>query len=379
MTNIRLSPLTSQKSLIILILLTQGVLPNMIPPGLKIELIGPILCRRGKLLLTQNSVRILGGEVEELQDRFSTENVLTQKIGTKIDKKRIEFPKPGVVRPGLTERRPVNINPSQTNLPSQNIQVNHQPRPTNNQPISKPNTRPINQPRVQENRSLPQNTETLDDVNWGDDDFPAMDDDDFPMMDDDDDLLLSMSDNTFQPVPTSVNISNTSKESSMMSSRPQHPYSIRPQVLGTQNNPPFRSPFVSSGEVQSRPNIPHRPPFQKSQPVARISPLTIEPCTVTPKKTIQTSIHSFLKPKRPRMDIPDFDLEDDLEIFDQVELPTEVEAKLIPSEPFVYLSELKKEMKKNSDRRYVATIRVRIYIKSLFLLSSIKKILKILV
>jgi len=121
----------------------------MIPPGLKIELIGPILCRRGKLLLTQNSVRILGGDVEELQDRFSTENVLTQKIGTKIDKKRIEFPKPGVVRPALTERRPVNINPSQTNLPSQNIQVNHRPRPTNNQPNSKPNNRPINPPRAQ--------------------------------------------------------------------------------------------------------------------------------------------------------------------------------------------------------------------------------------
>ena len=343
----------------------------MIPPGLKIELIGPILCRRGKLLLTQNSVRILGGEVEELQDRFSTENVLTQKIGTKIDKKRIEFPKPGVVRPALTERRPANINPSQTNLPSQNIQVNHRPRPANNQTISKPNNRPINPPRAQENRSFPQNTETLDDVNWDDDDFPAMDDDDFPMIDDDDDLLLSMSDNTFQPVPTSVNISNTSQVSSMMSSRPQQPSSIRPQVLGTQNNPPFRSPFVSSS-VQSRPNIPHQPPSQKCQPVARISPLTIEPCTVTPKQTIQTSIHSFLKPKRPRMDIPDFDLEDDLEIFDQVELPTEVEAKLIPSEPFLYLSELKKEMKMNPDRRYVVTIRVRIF-KSLYLLPSIQK------
>ena len=333
------------------------------------------MSRRGKLLLTKNSVRILGGEVEELLDQFSTENVLTQKIGTKIDKQIIHFPKPAVVRPVPGEGRTCNINPTPTNPPSLNTQPNMPSR--NNNPIRQQILQPINRlikpAKPQEIRQTPNNTEFLDDVNWDDDDFPMMDDDDdFPAMDDDDDLLLSMSDKTFQSASSAVN-SNSCRASVGQTSRPDLPASYpRPQAQifpSKEFNPPLRSPALTSAEpqspfVQPLPRISFQPPVQKPQPVARISPLTIEPIppgSKTPKKVIQTSIHSFMKPKKPRLelDVPDFDLEDDLEIFEQIELPPEVEAKLISSEPFIYLSVIKKEVEKNPSRRYVATIKVK--------------------
>ena len=36
------------------------VLPNVIAAGLKIEVMGPLICRRGTLLLKAGSVRVLG-------------------------------------------------------------------------------------------------------------------------------------------------------------------------------------------------------------------------------------------------------------------------------------------------------------------------------
>ena len=77
--------------------LSIGVLPNVIPGGLKLELIGPITCRRGKMFLRKGSVRVLGGQVDELAAKFSTVNILKERIGQKLDAQpSITFKKPPV-------------------------------------------------------------------------------------------------------------------------------------------------------------------------------------------------------------------------------------------------------------------------------------------
>jgi len=56
-------------------------LPDVIQPGTKIQIMGPVHVRRGIILLTGNNVRMLGGVVEEIQEKFSLQNILQQKIG----------------------------------------------------------------------------------------------------------------------------------------------------------------------------------------------------------------------------------------------------------------------------------------------------------
>ena len=56
-------------------------LPDLVKPGMKIQVSGPVTARRGILMLKSNSVRVLGGEVEELAEEFALQKILQQKIG----------------------------------------------------------------------------------------------------------------------------------------------------------------------------------------------------------------------------------------------------------------------------------------------------------
>jgi len=57
------------------------VIPDVVTPGMKVLVMGPVTVRRGIILLKENNFRLLGGEVEELQEQFSLINILQQKIG----------------------------------------------------------------------------------------------------------------------------------------------------------------------------------------------------------------------------------------------------------------------------------------------------------
>eukprot|EP00092_Neocalanus_flemingeri_P039657 GFUD01043189.1.p1 GENE.GFUD01043189.1~~GFUD01043189.1.p1 ORF type:complete len:576 (-),score=226.10 GFUD01043189.1:202-1929(-) len=57
------------------------VIPDVVSPGMKVQVLGPVTVRRGIIMLTSNSVRVLGGQVEELQEQFSLQSILQQKIG----------------------------------------------------------------------------------------------------------------------------------------------------------------------------------------------------------------------------------------------------------------------------------------------------------
>ena len=56
-------------------------LPDMIRPGAKIRVQGPVTVRRGMILLQDHNVQWLGGEVDDLQEQFSLKTILQQKIG----------------------------------------------------------------------------------------------------------------------------------------------------------------------------------------------------------------------------------------------------------------------------------------------------------
>jgi hypothetical protein len=57
-----------------------AAVPDPVPPGLKLTLVGPIVCRRGLLMLTPKNVKVLGGYVEEMQEEFSAAKQLAEKL-----------------------------------------------------------------------------------------------------------------------------------------------------------------------------------------------------------------------------------------------------------------------------------------------------------
>lgn len=51
-----------------------------LPPGTKLLLVGPLLIRNGEILLKENNVRVLGGQVEDLLITNAYENVLAREL-----------------------------------------------------------------------------------------------------------------------------------------------------------------------------------------------------------------------------------------------------------------------------------------------------------
>ena len=91
-------------------------LPEVITPGCKIQVLGPVTVRRGIISLKNNTVRMLGGEVEELQEEFCLQKILQQKIGKDdVGQKQKRFaPVTSRDASAPAPRSSVNINP---NLP----------------------------------------------------------------------------------------------------------------------------------------------------------------------------------------------------------------------------------------------------------------------
>ena len=50
-------------------------------PGSKVRLTGPLVCRRGVVLLSPSQLVVLGGEVEELAERHTAKKLLEQRLG----------------------------------------------------------------------------------------------------------------------------------------------------------------------------------------------------------------------------------------------------------------------------------------------------------
>ncbi|KAJ8712093.1 hypothetical protein PYW07_004935 [Mythimna separata] len=96
-----------------------------ITPGCKVLLKGPVDCRRGQLLLTESSIELLGGEVQEIAISNSLAGQLSTKLG---------LPMPQAPDPNMTISIPRN-----TNVPTPHTQMPAayvQPTPTFDQPTN---------------------------------------------------------------------------------------------------------------------------------------------------------------------------------------------------------------------------------------------------
>jgi len=109
------------------------LIPDVITPGLKVQLLGPLTVRRGIIMLCSNNFRVLGGEVEELQEEFNLVKILQQKIGQE------DVGQKGNMFATQTNSAPnVNLNNRNTiSVPSQAAAVTTHQRQQRQQPISK--------------------------------------------------------------------------------------------------------------------------------------------------------------------------------------------------------------------------------------------------
>jgi len=293
-------------------------IPDTLTPGMKIQVLGPVTVRRGIILLTPNNVRVLGGEVEELQDQFGLIKILQQKIGKEdVGQKGNMFAQ------------------QSTNHPLQNSLHHARLHPT----------------------PTPAAASVPDTINFTD-----------SMSDDDDMFLLAAS-----QVDMSDAITSTQTET-----RPSDTKRIsKPPVSSTvKKEPPSQHIQRSHQQVQSK-----YPPVGVVQPLRTITPSNTNQSSTTSnsgkpgikKMKAQSSISSYLVSKAsnispdsnpisfgPVDSIPSFSLLDsDDEFLSDLPLPpSPPSAKVVPDEPFQYLINVKAALQAQPEKHLQAKLKV---------------------
>ena len=296
-------------------------IPDVVTPGMKIQVLGPVTVRRGIILLTSNNLRVLGGEVEELQDHFGLVKILQQKIGKEdVGQKGNMFA--------------TQSNPSRIQNPPARV---HHSSP----PVS---------------ASVPTSTPFDDN-----------------MSDDDDMFLLAASQIDMTEAVTSTQTLSrqpVTTTSNQVVSR--QPVTTHNQAVSRQ--PPSQQvKGYSNNQVQSKP-----PPVPVGvvQPLRTIAPSNINHTTSTSgqqgtiKMRTQSSISSYLVTKTashqpsstiPADTVPSFSLLDsDDEFLSDLPLPDALTptVKEVPEEPFQYLINVKSAMKAHPNKLHQARLKV---------------------
>jgi len=306
-------------------------IPDVVTPGMKIQVLGPVTVRRGIILLTSNSLRVLGGEVEELQDQFGLVKILQQKIGKEdVGQKGNMF---------ATQSNPPRIQ----NPPAR---VHHAPAPV---AASVPNSTPF----------------------------------DDNMSDDDDMFLLAASQVDMSEAITSTQA--VTRQPVTLSSQPvtRQPATFSSQAASRQpvttgSQALIRKPLSQQSErhpinqVQSKP-----PPVPVGvvQPLRTIAPSNINHTSSTSgqqgvsKMKTQSSISSYMVTKNPSNNqssntpdtVPSFSLLDsDDEFLSDLPLPASLPptVKEVPEEPFQYLINVKAAIKAKPHKCHQARLKV---------------------
>ena len=291
---------------------TVRCLPDVIAPGTKLQLLGPVTVRRGILLLTDTNTRLLGGEVDEIKEQFSLQTILQQKIGKEDVGQRNRF---AGTNSGVTRPPPVRT------LPTATAPAPHPPAPA---------ATPAPPPRI-----------------------PSNEIDDIP--DDDDEMLLmaaSQVENTQEDEPLVPRVTASPPRVSSSWSRGGHGATAGPPVGVVQ---PLRTiqPCNDTGgdRLKNPTNISSDKSNKSSKTIA------------------QSSIISFMKTKDPAetdarkqsqatSSIPTFSLLDSDEEFES-DMPLEPSPKKTkPSEPFNYLVNFKKSLAKKPSQTLSSRFKV---------------------
>jgi len=293
-------------------------IPDVVTPGMKIQVLGPVTVRRGIILLTSNSLRVLGGEVEELQDQFELVKILQQKIG-----------KEDVGQKG-------NMFATQSNtsrLQNPPARVHHAPPPVA--------------------ASVPNST-TFDDN----------------MSDDDDMFLLAASQVDMSEAITSTQAVQRQPVTNSSQAVTRQPVTNSSQAV-TKQQPSQQFERYPNHQAQNKP-----PPVPVGvvQPLRTIAPSNINHTTSTSgqqgvsKMKTQSSISSYMVTKKPSHQssntadtVPSFSLLDsDDEFLSDLPLPASLPptAKEVPEEPFQYLINVKAAMKTQPNKCHQARLKV---------------------
>ena len=396
---------------------------------MKIQLFGPFKIKKGKIFLVAANVRVLGGSVEELKDKFSGESVLSQRVGKRVDGPAYPFLKGMPKRPQLDLTRlsqqpsarlgssqtqpqgqvsrqhntaPFGMGPPQIpgnsgirqQTPSQfgaggnrqqNLAASRQQNP--NQALRNQNPNPASRNQNLNAASRQQNNDDLKDIDWDDDDFPEDDFNDDDFLEDDAPILNARN------IPAKPNTSSSSNNQQFKQpqnnnfrpplrniSLPNKPNSAPPINPHTHTSP--QDHMVKSAEIKPRSIV--RPLARNETNFTSSQSLPSSSQSAPPKKTIQTSISSFMSSKRPREDdsdalfgnngskisigkpapisVPDFDLGADDELFDDLDMDVGLEqenmVQAVSSDPFVYLCLVKQELKQNPTRQLEVSVKV---------------------
>jgi len=296
-------------------------LPDTVTPGMKIQILGPVTIRRGIILLTSNSIRLLGGEVEELQDQFSLVNILQQKIGKEdVGQKGNMFATQSAIPPRAQPPAASYLAPASFPAPA--------PEPA-----------------------------------------PAPPSD--SMSDDDDDLFLLAA----SQVEMSEAVTSTQRSQAAPPSSNQHSqkYYSNQQTQGSLSNQYIqRPPSNQLAQRSSNQSVP--PPVGVVQPLRTIAPSNTSQTQTSrqpgAKMKAQSSISSYLVPKTiaaststpaTMESTPSFSLLDsDDEFLSDLALPPSPSpsVKDVPDEPFQYLLNVKAAMQARPDSFFQAKLKV---------------------
>ena len=289
---------------------TVRCLPDVIAPGTKLQLLGPVTVRRGILLLTDTNTRLLGGEVDEIKDQFSLQTILQQKIGKEDVGQRNRFAgtNPDVTRPPAVRTLPTATAPCAA----------PPPRP----PAAAPDPPP----------AIPRNE--IDDI-----------------PDDDDEMLLmaaSQVENTQEDEPLVPRVTASPPRVSSSWSRGQGA-AAGPPVGVVQ---PLRTIQPSNDTGGDRLKNPTNDKSNKSSKIIAQSSITSFMKTKDPTET------SAKKPSQATSSIPTFSLLDSDEEFESDMLFEPSPKKTKPSEPFNYLVNFKKSLEKKPSQTLTSRFKV---------------------
>lgn len=140
-------------------------------PGMKMLIIGPLTVRRGQILLEENNLKLLGGEVEEILVSNATENVLARYLNLpenpnpKIIEE--ETPEPPKIIPKINKIKNTNISSSTIINKSKNNFVDEEIRIAKEMEMLFEAEKDILETKTERNKS----PDMFDDVDFEDEEF----------------------------------------------------------------------------------------------------------------------------------------------------------------------------------------------------------------
>lgn len=286
-------------------------IPDVVEPGVKIQVMGPVTVRRGIMMLT--NVRMLGGAVEELAEQFSLQTILQQKIGKEdVGQKGNMFATQNVPAPAPRQQPSLAPAPVQARVPS-----------------------------------------------------PSMDD----MSDDDDMLLLVASQVDMAEAVTSTQtnqiVSKTpNNRGSVLPSRPDHYQPMLParvesqQQLATRKTPPVGvvQPLRTIASNLSQTNPSSGDGDTKRAQSSITSFMVPKSSSATPSLSVPVSSSTVTTLDTT----PSFSLFDsDDEFMSDVPMdPTPTPVQTVPDEPFQYLMNVKAAMQARPQAHFTTRLKV---------------------